>query len=65
MKLLKGQRYLILSNQDMLDNSGREKLEKLLEVNEAISTSYILKEQFRANFSYRYLELVPAPANPC
>jgi transposase len=54
-KLLKGQRYLILSNQEKLDDNGREKLNKLLAANDAVSTAYILKEQFRAIFSYRYL----------
>jgi len=52
-QLLKGQRYLILSNQEKLDDDGREKLDRLLAVNEAISTAYILKEQFRSLFSYR------------
>ncbi|MGD9420254.1 MAG: ISL3 family transposase [Verrucomicrobiota bacterium JB025] len=52
-QLLKGQRYLILGNQENLDSDGREKLDRLLEANEAISTAYILKEQFRALFSYQ------------
>lgn len=52
-KLIKGHRYLILGNPENLDADGREKLDKLLEVNEAISTAYMLKEQFRALFSYR------------
>ncbi len=52
-KLIKGHRYLILGNPENLDADGREKLDRLLEVNEAISTAYMLKEQFRALFSYR------------
>lgn len=54
-KLLKGQRYLILSNQEKLNDKGREKLNDLLEANEALSTAYILKEQFRAIFNYQYI----------
>jgi len=50
---LKGHRFLILSNQDKLDCRGREKLDQLLEVNESLATAYVLKEQFRALFTYR------------
>lgn len=52
-QLIKGQRYLILGNHENLDADGRGKLDLLLEANEAISTAYILKEQFRALFNYR------------
>lgn len=52
-QLIKGQRYLILGNQEKLDADGRAKLDRLLEANQSISTAYILKEQFRALFSYR------------
>jgi hypothetical protein len=52
-QLIKGQRYLILGNQENLDADARGKLDKLLEANEAISTAYILKEQFRWLFSYK------------
>lgn len=51
--LLKGQRYLILANQEKLDADGHKKLDRLLEVNKTISTAYILKEQFREIFSYK------------
>jgi len=54
-QLIKGQRYLILGNQENLDADARAKLDRLLEANEAISTAYILKEQFRWLFSYRRL----------
>ena len=54
-QLIKGQRYLILGNQEDLDADARGKLDKLLEANEAISTAYILKEQFRWLFSYKRL----------
>ena len=52
-KLIKGQRYLIPGNQENLDADARGKLDKLFEANEAISTAYILKEQFRGLFSYK------------
>ena len=52
-RLLKGQRYLILANQENLDEQGQARLKELLEANESISTAYILKEQFRAIFGYR------------
>lgn len=50
---LKGHRFLILSNQDKLDGRGREKLDELLKANESLATAYLLKEQFRALFTYR------------
>lgn len=50
-QLIKSQRYLILGNQENLDADARAKLDRLLEANEAISTAYILKEQFRWLFS--------------
>lgn len=52
-KVIKGQRYLILGNKENLDADGRGKLNGLLRSNEAISTAYILKEQFRWLFRYR------------
>lgn len=52
-KWIKGQRYLILANQEKLDTDGLEKLDRLLDANTAISTAYILKEQFRDLFSYK------------
>jgi transposase len=50
---LKGHRFLILSNQDNLDDRGREKLDELLKVNESLAKAYLLKEQFRGLFAYR------------
>lgn len=52
-QLIKGQRYLILGNQENLDADARWKLDRLLDANEAINTAYILKEQFRWLFSYK------------
>jgi transposase len=51
-KFIKGQRYLILACPEKLDAGGREKLKRLFEANESISTAYILKEQFRGIFRY-------------
>ena len=51
---LKGHRFLILSNQEKLDGRGREKLADLLKANESLSKAYVLKEQFRGLFNYRY-----------
>jgi len=52
-RVIKGKRYLILGNKENLDAEGREKLDGLLDSNKAISTAYILKEQFRWLFMYR------------
>ena len=54
-QLIKGQRYLILGNPENLDEDGRGKLDRLLDANEAISTAYLLKEQFRWLFTYTRL----------
>jgi len=54
-QLIKGQRYLILGNPENLDEDGRGKLDRLLDANEAISTAYLLKEQFRWLFTYKRL----------
>jgi transposase len=52
-KVIKGQRFLILSNEENLDGDGKDKLKRLLDANKSIGIAYILKEQFRALFSYR------------
>jgi len=54
-KLLKGQRFLLLGNQDKLDLDGHKQLARLLEANESINVAYLLKEQFRFLFNYRRL----------
>lgn len=51
-QLIKGHRYLILSNEEKLDDTARSKLNRLLEANQAISTAYLLKEQFRWIFHH-------------
>lgn len=51
-KLLKGKRFLVLANQDKLDDNGVAKLKELLSANEPLAKAYTLKEQFRALFGY-------------
>lgn len=45
--LIKGSRFLLLSNQSNLEESERAKLAHLLAANEAINTSHVLKEQLQ------------------
>ena len=52
-KLIKGQRYLLLKNEENLDEDAAHKLERLLQVNYSLSKAYLLKEQFRTIFNYR------------
>jgi len=51
-KVLKGKRFLVLANQDKLDEDGAAKLKELLAANEPLAKAYTLKEQFRALFTY-------------
>ena len=51
---IKGSRYILLANEENLDESGADRLSKLMEANESISVAYLLKEQFRAIHTYRY-----------
>jgi len=46
-KVIKGGRYLSLSDPSELTESGKTKLENLIEANEEISIAYLLKEQFQ------------------
>ncbi len=46
-KIIKGSRYILLANASNLDEKGREKLERLVNLNEEISIAYQLKEQFQ------------------
>lgn len=49
-KLVAGQRYHLLQAKENLDEDASKELEKLLEANKPLSTTYMLKEQFRAIF---------------
>ena len=51
---IKGSRYILLANEENLDEKGTSKLAAIQEINENISTAYYLKEQFREIHTYRY-----------
>ncbi len=46
--LLKGSRYLLLKNKGNLKESGKDKLENILEYNKQLNVVYTLKEQLQA-----------------
>jgi transposase len=52
-KLIKGQRYTLLSHKENLDTKGRKTLKKLLQMNKRINTAYVLKETFGELWFYR------------
>ena len=43
--ILKGSRFLLLSNYADLDQTGRQRLEKLFRINQPLMTMYVMKEQ--------------------
>lgn len=49
-KVIKGSRYLLLTNLSKLSESKKDQLENLVNVNEEISTAYQLKEQFSSAY---------------
>lgn len=51
---LKGSRFLLLGNYEMLDNVKKEGLKELFRMNSKLSKAYILKEQFRMFWLKRY-----------
>lgn len=53
-KVIKGSRYLTLANPENLDLKGEQRLSDLLELNNNLSKAYVLKEQFKAIFFYKY-----------
>jgi transposase len=58
-ELITGTRYLLLKNQDKLDEKQQNKLNKLLQENQNMSILYILKEQLQAlwtNKTYESME---------
>lgn len=46
-KVLKGSKYLLLSNLENLEDKGRDRLRQLLDLNENINKAHILKEGLR------------------
>ncbi len=51
---IKGHRFILLANEENLDDKGSEKLAAIQEVNEGIATAHYLKEQFRVVHTYSY-----------
>lgn len=51
---IKGSRYILLANEENLDDTGYNRLAKLQDTNARIATAYMLKEQFRVIHTYRY-----------
>ena len=54
-KVMKGSKYLLLKNSENLADEERPHLKALLELNEALSTTYILKDYLKRLWQYRYL----------
>jgi len=52
--VIKGSKYLLLSNYENLGEEGRKALRELLNINENISTAYILKEMLKKIWEYKY-----------
>jgi len=51
--LLKGSRYLLLSNRKNLDREGKTKLQQVLELNQTLNAVYVLKDQLKVIYHYR------------
>ena len=51
--LIKGSRFLPLAHAENLSDTGEQKLQELLRVNEGLSMAYQLKEQFKGIFQYK------------
>lgn len=51
---IKGSRYLLLSNRDNLRADQQSRLDELLAANQRLSAVYILKDQLKAIYRYRY-----------
>jgi transposase len=53
-QLVKGSRWLLLRNADGLKRKDRVKLRELLAVNRRLATTYILKDDLKSLWTYRY-----------
>jgi transposase len=51
---IKGNRFILLANEENLDDKSSVKLATIQEINENIATAHYLKEQFRVVHTYRY-----------
>ena len=58
--LIKGSRFLPLAHAENLSDTGEQKLQELLRVNEGLSMAYQLKEQFKGIFQYKKQGWAPA-----
>ena len=52
---IKGNRFILLANEENLDDKGSDKLAAIQEINENIATAHYLKEQFRVVHTYSYV----------
>lgn len=57
-KILKGSRYLLLKNEENLNDKQRDKLEQVLELNATLSILYVLKDQLKLIYYYSNREQV-------
>ena len=53
-KFIKGSRYLLLSNRQNLRPDQRVRLRQLLELNDKLNSVYVLKDQLKCLYRYRY-----------
>jgi len=51
--VIKGSRFLLLAHAENLSDTGEQRLQELLRVNEGLSMAYQLKEQFKGIFQYQ------------
>jgi transposase len=52
--VMKGSKYLLLKNRENLADEEKPQLKALLELNEALSTTYILKDYLKRLWQYKY-----------
>lgn len=52
--MIKGTKYILLSNKENLGRKAKGRLRDLLKVNKALSTLYILKDDLRHLWDYTY-----------
>lgn len=55
-QLVKGSRWLLLRNAENLKREDRVKLKELLAVNRRLATTYILKDDLKSLWTYRYAD---------
>jgi transposase len=53
-EVIKGSKYILLKNKEHLSGKERPKLKALLALNEALTTTYILKDYLKKLWSYQY-----------